>query len=195
MKQKENKFVKYLQENPNDELVFICFLWFVIFVYLIQLFLLLPLFFEKEEPVVVAEPILAVVLVDSIIVGQDSETYLSGYRLECHPSDISNVATTPNVNANLTANSYLKYTYTISNYTKNKMIYWVDVVKDYEEKNLTISYTLDGGVETDLQSEYIAGQIDENTTFVISLYVKIANSSFDADLSGKFALNITYFAD
>ena len=66
---------------------------------------------------------------------------------------------------------------------------------DYEEKNLTISYTLDGGVETDLQSEYIAGQIDENTTFVISLYVKIANSSFDADLSGKFALNITYFAD
>ena len=189
MEQKENKFVKYLQENPKDELVFIYFLWLVIFIGLIQLF------FEKEEPVVVAEPILAVVLVDSTIVGQQSETYLSGYRLECHPSDISNVATTPNINAILTENSYLKYTYTISNYTQNKMLYWVDVVKDYEEKNLTLSYTLDGGVETNLQSEYIAGQIDENTTFVISFYVKIANSSLDADLSGKFALSITYFAD
>ena len=43
--------------------------------------------------------------------------------------------------------------------------------------------------------EYISGQIQPNTNFVIELYVKIANSSFDADLTGKFSLGITYFAD
>ena len=196
MAKEENRFVNYLQENPKQEKLFICFLWLFIFVRLIKLLLLYPpLFAEPAPKPVQPEPVLALVLVNAVVVGPENEKYLTGYRAEYHQSDISNTATTPDVSAVLTAGSYLRYTYTITNYTQNKMLYWVDIIKDYQEKNLTISYSLNREEEIDLQKEYIAGQIDQNSTFVISFFVRILNESFDADLTGKFALNITYFAE
>jgi hypothetical protein len=194
---KERKgFFEFLQENPKEENLFIGYLWLVIIVSIIQMILLFPIAFKKNEKKEPPKPVLAVILVDTMIVydGGGSK-YLSGYRIECHDTDISNIASTPDINADLSSNSYLKFVYTISNYTKNEMLYDVNVIPDYEVKNISITYSLNGSAEKEFSKEYISGQIQPSTNFVIELYVKIANSSFDADLTGKFSLGITYFAD
>lgn len=146
---------------------------------------------QKKTP----EPTLAVVLVDALVAGGEQERYLTGYRIEYHKSDIANTAKTPDINADLRFAEYLKFTYTITNYTKSEMLYYVEVEKNYEEQNLKLYYSLDSGAEEQFKNNYIAGQIEKGKKICIDLYVKIEDNTLDADLSGKFSLSITYFAD
>ncbi len=192
---KESKFFKFLQENPREEKMFLCYLWLVIISSIIKIILLFPATFNQQQAEPQPKEVLAVVLVDAMIVNNNQERYLTGYRVECHETDISNIAKTPDINANLRSKAYLKFVYTISNHTNSEMLYYIDIIKDYEEKNLILSYSLNDAEEKQFENNYISGQIVKKSTFVITLYVRIDDNSFDADLSGKFSLNITYFAD
>ncbi len=194
MTKEKNKFLNFLQENPKEKLVLICYLWIVILVSIIQIIVLHFVLLKKEQ-VIPPKPVLALILVDASIVNKTQETYLTGYRVECHETDISNTAKTPDVDANLKFGNYLKFSYTISNNTNSEMLYEVDVIEDYQAKNLELSYSLNNAVEKPLLEDYIAGQISSNSTYVITFFVRISDNLFDADLSGKFSLNITYFAD
>ena len=185
-------------EHSKEYFGFICYLWVVILITLIDFIILGPYTFKAlENNNFVKRNVLAVVLVDASMVDEvtEKETYLTGFLLEYDEDDISSVTKTPDVNADLNSQSYLKYTYKIINNTNTKLIYSVDVIKDYQEKNLSISYSYDDLEENLFENEQILGEIAAKGELVINLYVRINNKLEVADISGEFLLNITYFVD
>lgn len=197
MTQTKEEFCEDKQQEDADEIVFLIFILIFIFLFIIKNLLLTCFIYTRRVQVTVVEtePVLAIVLVDAMIADGTQEKYLTGYRVEYHKSDISNETKTPDVNANLKFAEYLKFTYIISNYTNSQMLYHVSVEKDYAEKNLKLSYSINYAEEKQFTEDYVAGQIGNGRTVIVCLYAKIADNELDADLSGKFALSITYFAD
>lgn len=193
MSEKKQGFFAFLRKNQKKNFVFLCCLWGIIAVCIVVLIILMPYLLRKNNNAdgsVVAE-----ITVDALMVNQHQEKYLEGYKVSCHQADVSNVFKTPDVSTSLTSKGYLKFVYTISNCTNSQMVYDVDVIKNYQEKNLSITYAINSGDEKELSNDYVAGQISKDSTIKITFFVRIADNSLDADLSGEFMLNITYFAD
>lgn len=191
----QDEINKEEQEDNEEEKVFLILLIILLILLLIKFGITVYYLCKQNKQEPEPEPVLAVVLVDAIIVHNDQEQYLTGYRIEYHKSDVSNVAKTPDINAELKFAHYLKYTYTITNYTQSEMLYYVQVEKNYKENNLKLSYSLNDSSEESFENDYIAGQIAKGEKISINLFVKIVDNLIDADLSGNFSLNLTYFAD
>lgn len=197
MAKKENKLFRFFNNYPKDEFVFICYLWIVILFSIIDFMILFPFTLKSKDNTIKRKPLLAIVLVDAVLVDEitNVEDYLMGYRVECSETDISNSMKTPNVIANLNSQSFLKYSYTITNNTSAEMHYYVDIIKDYDEKNLRLSYSFDELAEQSLENDYILGQIMPKNKIVINLFVRIDDKLKESELSGSFLLNLTYFND
>lgn len=125
------------------------------------------------------------ITIDPVVASTQGETHVNGgQRIKFNKIDEKEYYVA-NIEVDLKYNQYFIYNCKIKN-NSSKKLYYDFSFEDEVCQNVTISYEVEGQVETPYTEEVQGLEVEQNQTVILKIYFKITNMDYNAAVRGHY---------